>query len=285
MKAVIYQYWEGNITPGNQAGVDLMREYADKIGVDYVFEENPSWPADARIKRRNLGRYTPHYGAFKPLFDSAYDHYDYILFCDTDIIPVEHSRKQPRQNIFAEFMGRRHQQVEEGKAPVDLWISEEWMQPELRTKHNVGGISYFNDEQWVRLIESTYQVKMPRTDVGSLPRVFNSGVVMYSAQARTIAQNNFVDFGKYVQMIDRNHLPAFYSCDQPYIHAMLEVCKFNWEVMPYKWNSQIHHTPGTRGQDPRPISDYRQDDTQFVHVQLNGADHYSLEETKRVVND
>lgn len=284
MKAVIYQYWEGKLSPGNEAGVKMMKEYADAIGVDHVFELNPSWPEEARIQRKNLGQYQPHFGAFKPLFDKAYDNYDYILFCDTDIIPITHSRERPRRNIFADFMGRRHEMTENNQYPVDIWISEEYMQPQIRTKHNIGGICNANDERWVKLIESTYQVKMPRT-AGHLPKVFNSGVVMYSANARMQAQNNFVDFKKYVEMTKQNGLPSFYSCDQPYLHAMLEFCKFNWEIMPYIWNSQLHHTPGTRGQEPRPISDYRTEQTQFVHMQLNGADHYSYEETKRIAND
>ena len=50
MKAVIYQYWSGNLTQGNEAGVELMREYAAKIGVEYVFEKDSKWPQEAKIQ-------------------------------------------------------------------------------------------------------------------------------------------------------------------------------------------------------------------------------------------
>lgn len=277
MKAVIYQYWEGNMTPGNEAGVHMMREYAKKIGVEYVFEHNPTWPKDARIQRQGLGNYQPHYGAFKPLFDSAFDNYDYVLFCDTDVIPTD----KCNSHIFGEFM-----QARIDDPGLELWISEEWMQPGIRIKHDIGGINNRNDEKWVKGVEDVFGVTMPRTAEHRLPKVFNSGVVMYSAYARQLAQEKFVDFKKYVDWIKMKGLPPFYSCDQPYLHLMLEyVYKNQWAIMPYKWNSQIHHTPGTRGQEPRPISDYRGKEAQFVHVQLNGADHYTLEETLRVVND
>ena len=280
MKAVIYQYWSGNLTQGNEAGVKLMREYAEKIGVEYVFEKDPKWPQEAKIQTEDLGPRAPYYGAFKPLFDSHYDTYDYILFCDTDVIPVKTGRSFPRQNIFGEFM-----QARIDNPGLEVWISEEYMQPKLRTQHNVGGITSEVDKAWAKSIEGILEIKLPRTEDG-LIRVFNSGVVMYSAYARKLAQKSFVDFKRYTTWCRLKGYGRFYQCDQPYLHAMLEKAfSGHWGVMPYKWNSQIHHTPGTGGQNPRPVSDYRQDDTQFVHVQLSGADQFTMEEIKRVVND
>ena len=76
-------------------------------------------------------------------------------------------------------------------------------------------------------------------------------------------------------------LPAFYQGDQNYLGSMLP--RFNWGLMDYKWNSQIFYQPGTTG-DNRPISDYRKNPC-FVHVQLRGADNYSMERLRKVVND
>lgn len=282
MKAVIYQFWEGNMTPGNQAGVDLMREYAEAIGVEYKFELNPSWPADCRIQRKNIGQYQPHYGAFKPLFDKEFDNYDYILFCDTDIIPLTHSRSKPRKNIFAEFMGRRQVQATSGGAPVDLWISEEWMQPALRSKHNMGGINNKNDVRWSQLMKTQYGADIPVDDI-KRPRVFNSGVVMYSAKARLDAQKYFPDFAEYCNFCRQSSLPAFYQGDQNYLNAMM-TAHLNWEIMPYIWNSQMFYRPETSGEN-RPTSDYREDNTQFVHLQQRGADHWDKEKIIRTAND
>lgn len=280
MKAIIYQYWEGKLTPGNKAGQELMEEYAKSIGVEYKFELNPTWPEYARINRQGLGRFQPHFGAFKPIFDKDFDHYDYILFADTDVIPMAHSRANPRKNIFAEFMGRRHEQAEAGESPVDLWISEEYMMPQMRADVSIGGdINFKNDVKWAQLMKKNYGIDVPYDSEGR-PRVFNSGVVMYSARARQIAQEKFPDFRRYNHAIRSAGLTPFYGCDQPYLHAMM--CKyFDWEVMPYKWNSQMFLTPGTEG-DNRPTSDYRQEDTQFVHLQQRGADHWSKEKTIEV---
>lgn len=282
MKAIIYQFYEGQLTSGNKAGTELMAEYAEAIGVEYKFELNPSWPIDCHIQRKNIGPYQPHYGAFKPLFDSAYDSYDYILFCDTDIIPLTHSRSKPRKNIFAEFMGRRHQQATMGGAPVDLWISEEYMQPFLRGKHNMGGINNQNDMKWSALMKSQYGAEIPVDDL-KRPRVFNSGVVMYSAKARLDAQKYFPDFAEYTGFCRSSGLPSFYQGDQNYLNAMMTV-HLNWEIMPYIWNSQMFYAPGTSG-DNRPTSDYRTDDTQFVHLQQRGADHWDKERIIRTAND
>lgn len=282
MKAVIYQYWEGDLTPGNKAGQELMAEYAEKIGVDHVFEHNPTWPKEARIQRTGLGQYQPHFGAFKPIFDDSFSNYDYILFADTDVIPVETSRKNPRKNIFGEFLGLRHEQAENKQPLTDLWIAEEWMQPDFRVRHNMGGINNANDEKWARLMKARYNIEVPRDSKGR-PKVFNSGVVMYSAAAREIFIEKFDDFRAYNNAVRASGLPSFYGCDQPYVHAMM--CKYlNWDIMPYKWNSQVHFTPGTSG-DNRPVSDYRTEETQFVHLQIRGADHWDKEKTVRFVND
>jgi hypothetical protein len=263
MKCAIYQFWEGNITSGNKAGVELMKEYANRIGAEHIFELNPSWP-NVKIKRQNLGRYNPHYGAFKPIFDTAYDDYDYILFCDADVVP-----RNTRQNIFDEFAQM---------ANIELGICEEWMQPEFRQKYNIGGINSANDNKWHDLIRVIYGHDMVKDDKGR-HRVFNSGCVMYSAAGRVKAQNVFVDFKEYVSLMQRGGLPAFYQGDQNYLNAMIP--HFNWGIMDYKWNSQIFFQPGTTG-DNRPIADYTEN-ANFVHVQLRGADSYDMNKLKEVI--
>ena len=96
------------------------------------------------------------------------------------------------------------------------------------------------------------------------------------------AKYKFIKFNLYTGMIDNAQLPAFYTCDQPYLHAMLEVAKMNWLTMDYKWNSSVHYQPGAK--EPRPIIDLR-DNSNFVHVQLAGANKFDKAKIKRVVND
>jgi len=260
MNAVIYQYWDGQETPGNIAGVKAMSEYAKRIGVKHIYEHNPRF-------RTDLGKYSPHYGSFKPVFTDLYHYYDYVLFADTDVVPTEYLT----ENIFEQFEDTEY----------DLGICEEWNAPETRVHHNIAGITSDNDKRWAKIVEDTWQVVMPKTDQ-DLIRVFNSGVVLYTNKGLKKAREHMVPFEEYVKLISSNGLPAFYTCDQPYLHAMLEVCDFNWKLMDYKWNSSVHFTPGTKG-NPRPVTDLRKDPN-FVHIQLNGADNWSEDKIHKIVN-
>lgn len=78
MKTLIYQYYDGEVTSGHQAGIDAMKEYAERIGSEYLFELNPKW-------RTDLGRYSPHYGTFKPIYTDSFYEYDYVMYADTEI--------------------------------------------------------------------------------------------------------------------------------------------------------------------------------------------------------
>lgn len=258
---LVYQFYEGNLTSGNKAGVHLMKEYCNRIGVKHLFELNPTWPKEARIQRKNLGKYNPHYGAFKFIFDEKFDSYDSIMFCDCDVVPVDNLSESP----FDEFN-------------QEIGICEEYMMPDLRTKFNIGGINIHNDKKYANLCEQKYNVVMSKDSLGR-PRVFNSGMVIYSKEARIKARQIFPDFKEYCQLVSRN-LPPFYQGDQNYLNAMLP--KFKWQLMDYKWNSQIFFKPGTSG-DNRPIADYRSNPN-FVHVQLRGADNYTYDKLKQIVN-
>ena len=262
MTDVIYQYWDGADTPGNTAGSGAMRAYAARIGADYIYEHNPRFVTD-------LGPYSPHYGAFKPIYDDRFDAYDYVLFADTDVFPVN----ALVDDVFAAM--RAH-------PDADVGICEEWQQPEMRKKHDsAGGIGNTNDERWAALVSGTWNAQIPRTPEG-LPRVFNSGVVWYSKAGRHLARERFIPFRDYVRLVQAARLPAFYTCDQPYLHAMLSMCKISWEVLDYRWNSSVHYMPGTRG-PVRPVNDLRAG-AAFVHVQLGGADHFSEEKLRHLVN-
>ena len=53
MKVAIYQFWDGNVRESALAGVKNMKSYAEKIGADYKFENNPNWlKRDLKIFRK-----------------------------------------------------------------------------------------------------------------------------------------------------------------------------------------------------------------------------------------
>ena len=258
MKTIIYQYWDGIEKPGNKAGVELMKQYADKIGADHVYEKDANFIT-------NIGSYSSSYGLFKAIYE--YSDYDYVMYADCDLVP----RDDCTENIF------------ENLGDHDIGICEEPNAPLARKKYTIGGgINNKNDEAWVSLIEKKWNVTLPRTKDG-LPKVYNSGMVLWSKAGMEKAREKLYDFGKYVNLINAFKLPPFYTCDQHYIHAMLEVCNFNWIQMPYKWNSSVHYDPGVKIQ-PRPVIDLRKKDYNFVHIQINGADNFSKEKIHTIVN-
>lgn len=262
MKTAIYQYWDGTPKPSCYAGVRNMKEYANRIGADYKFEQNPQW-LRTRWKIEN-GGYSAHYGAFKPLFESAWDDYDKILFVDTDVFAVDGLE----ENVFDHFHG-------------EIGICDEPFQPKQRTITK-GRITSEQDNRWANMVKKHYGVEVPRTDDG-LVRVFNTGMVLYSKQGRLKAQKDFDKFDNYIRLVRNAGLDSFYTCDQPYLHAMMYAKGFDVQEMDNNWNSYVH---GTRDiyHEKRYIVDHRTSETKFVHCQFPGADNMNEEQLLRVVN-
>ena len=262
MKTAIYQYWDGNVRESVHAGVANMKAYADRIGADYLFEDNPQWlRTECKL---DFGGYSPHYGAFKPLFNSAWDQYDKILFVDTDVFAVDGLT----DNIFDHFHS-------------EIGICDEPFQPKQRliTK---GRITSQQDERWAKMVKDVYNAEVPRTEEG-LVRIFNTGMVLYSKEGRLKAQQQFEPFDKYVQAVRSTGLDSFYTCDQPYLHTMMYAKGFDVQEMDNNWNSYVHGTKDIH-HEKRYIVDHRTPDTKFVHCQFPGADNMNEEQLLRVVN-
>ena len=262
MKTAIYQYWDGNIRQSVRAGVNNMQVYAKRIGADYLFEDNPQWiRQDLKL---DFGGYSPHYGAFKPLFDKRWDSYDKILFVDTDVFTIDGLE----ENIFDYFTG-------------EIGICDEPFQPKQR-QITKGRITSEQDERWAQMVKVAYNVDVPRTEEG-LVRVFNTGMVLYSKEGRLKAQRDFVPFQRYVSLVRQSLLDSFYTCDQPYLHAMMFAKGFDVQEMNNGWNSYVH---GTRDihHEKRYIVDHRNAETKFVHCQFPGADDMTAKQLWKIVN-
>ena len=250
MKTLIYQYWDGDIRPGNLTGQKQMKKYADQIRSDYMYENNPN-------TYNNLGKYSIYYGAFKFIYDTSFDKYDYILYADTDIIP----KNEINENIFDQFLFDNS---------LEFGICEELDQPEIRLK----SISHIN-EKWAKLIQEKWNAKIFRNS-NNLIRVFNSGVVLYSRNGITKCRNYFKNFKEYIDLVSQ--IGNFYPTDQPYLNAMMGVCDLKTIIMDNKWNSSVQFNAD------RSIKDLRTKDTNFVHVQLNGKHWFDEEKTLRIAN-
>jgi len=261
MKHLIYQYYDGEILSGTKASVKLMKEYAGRIGADYIFEENPQWLLK---QNRRVGRYTPHYGQFKVVYDPFFEKYDSILFLDTDIYPVDGLT----ENIF--------------EVPVKhLGICTEGLQPDLRKKTR-GNINHYSDERFASVIKNIYNKELPRRQDGLL-KVYNSGVVLYTKEGREHCRKNFIKFEPFYKIVVSSGLDSFYASDQGYLHAMLKIAKIDWTELDSGWNSYVHYKPETDG-PRRPVIDTRTENTKFVHIQLRAADHYDYDKLWRITN-
>jgi len=259
MKNLIYQYWDGPVRESVHAGVNAMKAYADRVGAEYLFEDNPRYIHDLRF-----GKYSPHYGAFKPVFEKEFSEYDNVLFADTDVFPVDGLE----ENIFEEF-------------DADIGICTEPFQPKQR-QITLGRITSESDERWAKMVKDKWGVDVPRTDDG-LVQVYNTGVVMYSKKGMQHARDKWTKFGDYVNLVKRSGLDSFYTCDQPYLHAMMFATDMDVLEMDNGWNSYVHGTKDKLN-PKRRIVDHRNESTRFVHCQFPGADNMNEEQLLRVVN-
>jgi len=258
MRNLIYQYWDGDILPGVKASVYNIKKYAFRIGAKYLFEMNPKFVT-------NLGSYSPHYGSFKPIYNENFHTYDNVLFLDTDIFAVEGLQ----DNIFENFK-------------AEIGICTEPFQPKHRAKLTKF-ICGKADEQWASIVETHWKVKMPRTEEGLL-KVYNSGVVMYSHKGLLKAREKFIPFIEYVNLIKSKKLISFYTADQNYLHAMLQVAKIDYIELDKEWNEFIHmYYPGSQT-TKKEIRDPRTENTKFVHIQASGFSNFDEHKLWRITN-
>lgn len=258
MKNLIYQYWDGNLTPGCLAGSTAMKQYGNRIGAEYLFEHNPRFVT-------NLGSFSPHYGSFKLVYDKQFQKYDNVLFTDTDVFPIEGLT----ENIFENF-------------DAEIGICTEPFQPKQRAKSS-GAICGARDEKWAAAVKSHWNVDMPRTSEGLL-KVYNSGVVLYSNKGLIKARQKFVPFKEYVNLINSKNIGSFYTSDQSYLHAMLHVCKMNYVELDNGWNNYVHHYYTDTARKTLALNDSRTKNTKFVHIQLRSADHWDAQKLWRITN-
>lgn len=251
---LIFQYWNGEVPRQAQYSASRMKEYADEIGVDHLFYDNPKFD----LIERDLGLFTPHFACFIPIYDESFDKYDDIAFIDADVFPVDGLT----DNIFDDFNG------EIGIVPESFTTEQPF--------------SYHNPEweMWRRFLADNYDTDIPLRNNGDV-RVLNSGVVLYSKEARIKARSVWMDFKEYYEVMMRNNMPRFFACDQTYLHFMIYKHDFDVQFLDDKWNSQIIDF-WSRGYH---VKDIRKPDTKFVHVRLNNSEGLSDVIHDTIVNE
>jgi lipopolysaccharide biosynthesis glycosyltransferase len=257
---LIYQYWDGELRSGVEASRKNIAEYAARIGAEHRFEHNPRYFA------KSLGAESKYYGAFRPIHDNEFDQYDNVLFLDSDIFAVE----DLQENVFDAF-----------SLESEIGMCTEPFQPKQRTI-TLGQITSARDEKWAKIIKQIWDADLPRTEEGLL-QVYNSGVVLYSREARIKARERFVDFKEYIQKMKSSGMINFYALDQNYLHAMIFICDMKLQEMHNGWNSYIHYTRDRNNPNKR-VNDCRTSETKLVHAQGAGLDRLDEEALYRVVN-
>lgn len=256
MKTLIYQYWYGKEPePCALAGKKIMEEYANRIGAKYRYEHNPTFIS------KMVPAWPTHYSALRPVFDVAFQYYDRVLFADMDIFPV----KDLTENIF-------DCEVE------DIGICEEVGEPTYRAAD-----PKFDDEKWCNDVKQQRGGVILRTEEG-LPKIFNSGLVLYTKEGMKKARANFTNMREHYTYFSQRYNQTIYFRDQSYINANIISRAVNWTFLDPKWNTRLHYKPGTSG-DNRPVIDNRNNDTCMVHMQLSGSGNWEEKKLLEAVNN
>ena len=260
MKNLIYQFWDNNgNTRNNLPGVNASRknikQYADRIGAEHLFEENPPL-----LHNKQFALY---HGAFNPIFREEFHEYDNVLFLDADIHTVE----DLEENIFEGFNS-------------DIGLCTEPLQPKLRAETKVGMVNRHQNELWAKHVEKEYNMTIPRNKNGLL-EIYNGGVVLYSNKGLVNAKKNFPPLEHYVDFVlsIKGCLP-FFAADQDFLQVAIHATNTDFVKLDKGWNTFVtyHERDATR-------VIYDQDEnTKFVHVQFRGANHLSEEELWKIVN-
>ena len=257
MKNLIYQYWKGPLKPGIKSSIKLMKAYAERISAEYRFDHN----IEIASKTCNVPIY---YEPANPLVDSSFDEYDNVALIDIDVFPVEGLE----ENLFEAHNGK------------DIGICTEPSQPYFRSIYNVAGITSVNDKRWCELIEKKWGIKYSY-DKNNCPKVFNTGVMVFSKKGLQKAKDNWPSFQEYIDCIKENRLPRFYYLYLDYASAFIHHSDIEFEEMHNGWNSYMHKL----GSSPNAkVNDTRSEETKFVHIMFRTADDWPEDALWRITN-
>ncbi|WP_039017964.1 hypothetical protein [Halocynthiibacter namhaensis] len=254
MKRLIYQYWTGRMPSYAQVSKELFTSYARDSGAEYLFEQDP---------RYFRSKYARYYNALRPIFDLNFHAYDQVLFVDMDVIPLQNNDA----NIFETPIGQ-------------IGMVEEVDQPDLRL-NMFGRINHNNDLRWAKVVKKIWGVQVP-LDALNRPRVFNSGVVLYTKTGLQFARENFPSVKAYQYVMTLARLPRFYRLDQNYLGAFVGKHRCDYSCLASDWNSQITSAKTLSGENL--LVDQRTASSKFIHMQHRGRNEMSQDDVLSVAS-
>ena len=141
MKNLIYQVWAGDLSEEAKVSSKLMKEYANRIGAEYLLDLNPNIAS-------KICDVPMYFEWLNPILDDRFEKYNKILSVDLDVFPVENLT----EDIFEEDVG-------------DIGACTEPFQGKQRSTVTIGGhIDRKNDERWASVVKQNWGVTLPRDE-------------------------------------------------------------------------------------------------------------------------
>lgn len=235
MKNLIYQYLvlndkvnnRGNV--GDKNRIELYKEianvsrmsfekYAEYHGFEYEFCEEPY------ITKESDDHNALFFECLRVIYDESYDQYDKILFLDCDVVCNSY------EDIFsvseAEVYGVYESDiVTESKGGYNVWDFHKKDFLEHAEKWEAHGCPI------VPVIS--------KTNRPSRIAILNTGVIVWTRQARIKARECFDDWREWLYGEPKKSLPVM--LDQPWINAQLMKYDFDVEGIGQTWNDTPTH--------------------------------------------
>jgi len=202
--------------------------YADKIGARHHYSTKQVHTAGL------TGSTVLLFECMRVVYDPMYDDYDKVLFVDADIIC------NTEENIFDETNGYDVTGVFESEILTEkgggynTWDYSDKTKNELITKYERNGIP----------IVPTKPPYRP-----SCVTTFNTGVLVWTKEARLKAREVFDPWQEYMADGDKHGDPFWLNNDQPWLSGQLVKHKFNIQSIDQKWNDTPTHWSDDRGYD------------------------------------
>jgi hypothetical protein len=226
------QYPQGTRAELYRKTADLSAEsfriYADKIGAQHHYSTKQVHTAGI------TGSTVLLFECMRVVYDPMYDDYDKVLFVDADIIC------NTEENIFDETNGHDVTGVFESEIRTEksggynTWDYNDKIKNELIAKYERNGIP----------IVPTKPPYRP-----SCVMTFNTGVLVWTKEARLRARELFDPWQDYMEDGDKHGDPFWLNNDQPWLSGQLIKHGFNIQSIDQTWNDTPTHWPDDRGYD------------------------------------
>ena len=211
---LIWQYYIGDHAPWVKGSTHAFSNYAKKVGADYLFSDN-----DPKFVTGNLA---PHFEVLRLVYDEMFDSYDKVLFVDADIHP------ETDESIF---------DVEIDELGIFHEGGEEHVH---KTYYNRPGhkFGWHNDVAWRNFVENEYNIKIPQPTSWPNEEIirYNSGVMVWTKEARHKARALFPDAHHYYNSNFTGRQHSFFNLDQNFITAASVVAGLGVVELHKKWN-------------------------------------------------